>query len=433
MGTIHRREESVSTLTTLFLSVVTTVFLFQTLLENYIYASSYLDEALAALFVGFFVLYLLIDMEIRTSELVICLMVVLVTAAGLYGNMRFRIQEYKAAILLDIVSHFKFAAIYLGTAAVVRVRRIDWRGVIRVPAVLAKIYLTILFSFGVLNLLTDIGMHAEYRYGLRTYAFIFGTPGIVTNTVLYIIMVLLMESAVQEERSNRVFLLMAIAVLVFVVKSRSLILAATAALLFESLLIERKQSMRFRLGAVAAAGAVIGLPQFREYFVSGVKAMEGKAPRLLFFENGVQLFKDYFPFGTGFGTFGSSSAASYYSQLYYVMGFDAITGMQPENTKYLNDTFWPMIFGQLGLVGTIPFVILLFMVFAGIYRSGRRSRNPYIMFAVYLYIVNVLFSSIQSAYPSNNSMVMLTFIVTLMSRYEGRDSMPQSREVPHGH
>ena len=419
MGTIHRREEEISSLTTAFLSIVATVFLFQTLLENYIYSSSYLDEGLSALFVAFFALCLLIDMEIRSDDLIICVMVVLVAAAGLYGNMRFGIQENRTAILLDLVSHFKFAAIYLGTAAVVRVRRINWRGVIRVPAMLARIYVTGLFSFGVLNLFADIGMHAEYRYGLRTYAFIFGTPGIVTNTVLYIMMLLLMESAVCGERSNRWFLIMAIATLLFVVKSRSLILAATAALLGESFLIEGRTVMRYRLGGIAVVAGAIGLPQFKEYFVSGAKAVQGKAPRLLFFEGGVQLFREYFPFGTGFGTFGSSSAAAYYSQLYYEMGFDAITGMQPDNTKYLNDTFWPMIFAQQGLVGTIHYVILLFMVFRGFYRAGKESGSLPIRFAVYLYIINVLVSSVQSAYPSNNSMVMLTFIVTLMSLYRG--------------
>ena len=419
MGTIHRREEEVSSLTTMFLSVAATLFLFQTLLENYIYSTSYLDEALAALFMGVFALYLLIDMEIRSDDLIICVMVVLTAAAGLYGNMRFGIQENRTAILLDIVSHFKFAAIYLGTAAVVRVRRINWRAVIRVPAMLAKIYMTVLFSFGVLNLLADIGMHAEYRYGLRTYAFIFGTPGIVTNTVLYIMMLLLMESAVCGDRSNRWFLLMAIATLLFVVKSRSLILAAAAALLYESFLIEGRTVMRYRLGGIAAAAGAIGLPQFKEYFVSGAKAVQGKAPRLLFLEGGVQLFREHFPFGTGFGTFGSSSAAAYYSQLYYEMGFDKITGMQPNNTKYLNDTFWPMIFAQLGFVGTIPFVILLLMVFRGFYRAGKESGSLPIRFAVYLYIINVLVSSVQSAYPSNNSMVMLTFIVTLISMYRG--------------
>ena len=59
------------------------------------------------------------------------------------------------------------------------------------------------------------------------------------------------------------------------------------------------------------------------------------------------------------------------------------------------------------------------MVFRGVYRAGKESGSLPIRFAVYLYIINVLVSSVQSAYPSNNSMVMLTFIVTLMSMYRG--------------
>ena len=88
--------------------------------------------------------------------------------------------------------------------------------------------------------------------------------------------------------------------------------------------------------------------------------------------------------------------------------------MQPDNTKFLNDTFWPMIFAQLGLLGTIPYVALLLFILYEICRKGRETGNGYIMLAVYMYAINVLFSSIQSSYPGNNSMVMLTFLATLI-------------------
>ena len=53
------------------LSLLTTVFLFQTLLENYFYKASYIDEAVAALFLGYFVLDLLMSAEIRMEDLLI--------------------------------------------------------------------------------------------------------------------------------------------------------------------------------------------------------------------------------------------------------------------------------------------------------------------------------------------------------------------------
>ena len=423
--------------TTWLLSAIMTLFLFQTLLENYFSQASYIDEGLAALFCGVFVLDLIVSGEARIREIGICFLILWATAAGLYGNWKFGIQDVNSAIYLDIVSHFKYALLYLGVTSAARKRHWNIEEAARIPVLLAKGYLIVLFVFGVLNIFVDLGMYGEIRYGLRNYSFVFGTPGIVTNTVLYIIMLLLLDSALHEGRSNKSFLLMAIAVLIMVIKSRSLILAATALVLFESFVLEKKQDMRFRMLGIATIGGFIGYPQYQNYFVNGVTANRGTAPRQLFWQGGLRLFQEYFPYGTGFGTFGSSTAATNYSQLYYILEFNTVAGMQPTNTKYLNDTFWPMIFTQLGLFGMIPYILLMIIIFYDIYRNAKRSGNLYIRFAAYLYIANVLFSSIQSSYPCNNSMVMMTFIVTLMPycvRWErDRIGMEAKPEVQHGY
>jgi hypothetical protein len=423
--------------TTWLLSAIMTLFLFQTLLENYFSQASYIDEGLAALFCGVFVLDLIVSGEARIREIGICFLILWATAAGLYGNWKFGIQDVNSAIYLDIVSHFKYALLYLGVTSAARKRHWNIEEAARIPVLLAKGYLIVLFVFGVLNIFVDLGMYGEIRYGLRNYSFVFGTPGIVTNTVLYIIMLLLLDSALHEGRSNKSFLLMAIAVLIMVIKSRSLILAATALVLFESFVLEKKQDMRFRMLGIAIIGGFIGYPQYQNYFVNGVTANRGTAPRQLFWQGGLRLFQEYFPYGTGFGTFGSSTAATNYSQLYYILEFNTVAGMQPTNTKYLNDTFWPMIFTQLGLFGMIPYILLMIIIFYDIYRNAKRSGNLYIRFAAYLYIANVLFSSIQSSYPCNNSMVMMTFIVTLMPycvRWErDRIGMEAKPEVQHGY
>ena len=62
----------------------------------------------------------------------------------------------------------------------------------------------------------------------------------------------------------------------------------------------------------------------------------------------------------------------------------------------------------------LAIVALLLFILYEICRKGKETGNGHIMLAVYMYAINVLFSSIQSSYPGNNSMVMLTFIATLM-------------------
>ena len=363
MRTDNRIDAQTGIGTTGLLSAIMTLFLFQTLLENYFSQASYIDEGLAALFFGVFVLDLIVSGEARIRELAVCFLILWATAAGLYGNWKFGIQDTNSAIYLDIISHFKYAMLYLGVTSAVRKRRWNVAEAARIPVLLAKGYLIVLFVFGVLNIFVDLGMYGEIRYGLRNYSFVFGTPGIVTNTVLYIIMLLLLDSALHEGRPNKSFLLMAIAVLIMVIKSRSLILAATALILFESFVLEKKQDMRLRILGIAIIGGLIGYPQYQNYFVNGVTANRGTAPRQLFWQGGLRLFQEYFPYGTGFGTFGSSTAATNYSQLYYILEFNTVTGMQPTNTKYLNDTFWPMIFTQLGLIGMIPYILLMIIIF----------------------------------------------------------------------
>ena len=57
------------------LCVIVLIFLFQTLLENYFYKASYIDEAIAALFFGYFVLEVLVSAEIRAEDLFLCFLI----------------------------------------------------------------------------------------------------------------------------------------------------------------------------------------------------------------------------------------------------------------------------------------------------------------------------------------------------------------------
>ena len=419
------------------LCVIVLIFLFQTLLENYFYKASYIDEAIAALFFGYFVLEVLVSAEIRAEDLFLCFLMLMMTLSGLYGNIHLGIQKSTSAIIIDIVSHIKFVALILGVSAFCRVNRVDYRSVIKLPVLLGKVYLLVLLFFAMLNLLKDIGMHAEYRYGIRVFSFIFGTPGIVTNLVLFIIMLLLMERALDPSKKNLFFLAVAELLLILVIKSRSLILAAFFLMLYESLVIETKKSMVTRAGLIGIVAVIIGFPQFLKYFVNGEKANLGTAPRLLFLQGGIQLFKQYFPFGSGFGTFGSSTAATHYSDLYYMMGFDKVAGMSPENPVYLNDTFWGMIFGQLGFLGTVFYALMLGGALWILYQRARKTSNRYIRLAALFYAANALMSSIQSNYPGNNSMVMLTFLVTMMpyaaAPAEQEKSVAVRREILNGY
>ncbi|WP_207453798.1 hypothetical protein [Desertivibrio insolitus] len=68
---------------------------------------------------------------------------------------------------------------------------------------------------------------------------------------------------------------------------------------------------------------------------------------------------DYFPFGAGFGRYGSRTAAVNYSNEYLRLGFHTVHGLGfTEGTgNFLTDTSWPAILGEAGVFGAAFFVL----------------------------------------------------------------------------
>lgn len=93
------------------------------------------------------------------------------------------------------------------------------------------------------------------------------------------------------------------------------------------------------------------------------------APRYLFLSNSFSLANKYFPFGVGFGLFGSTIAERYYSPVYYDLGFNEIWGVMPG--QFLNDTFYPTILGELGYFGLLIYMLFLLSCYKNI--SGVKN------------------------------------------------------------
>lgn len=105
---------------------------------------------------------------------------------------------------------------------------------------------------------------------------------------------------------------------------------------------------------------------YNEYFVN-----PGAIARVRLTVDSIGIAFDRFPFGAGFGRFGSAAARADYSPEYYPLGYASIWGLGPteETGKFLTDTFWPSVVGESGWIGTLAFLLGLYAIF----RSGARS------------------------------------------------------------
>jgi hypothetical protein len=91
----------------------------------------------------------------------------------------------------------------------------------------------------------------------------------------------------------------------------------------------------------------------------------------------VDVAAGYFPFGAGFGRYGSFTASVNYSPEYISRGFDHIYGLgRGEDGPFLNDTQWPAIIGETGWIGTASFVGGIVCVFLSLFRSTSDNEEP---------------------------------------------------------
>lgn len=110
---------------------------------------------------------------------------------------------------------------------------------------------------------------------------------------------------------------------------------------------------------LAALGTVVIFftwTKFNAYYVEGFQEEAQAMARPATYETGMTImFKDYIPFGSGLGSFGTAAAAKEYSPLYYKYNLNEIWGLDPTYPMFLADAFYPTL-AEYGIVGLFFFL-----------------------------------------------------------------------------
>ena len=124
-----------------------------------------------------------------------------------------------------------------------------------------------------------------------------------------------------------------------------------------------KQKLNFKSPKTVAIFAMIAAVilyitwfKFEAYYVTGMSGNVGRMARPESFKVAFgKIIWEYFPFGSGFGTFGVAAVVKYYSPLYYKYNLNTIWGLSPDWPAFLADAFYPTL-AQFGVVGIGLFI-----------------------------------------------------------------------------
>lgn len=140
--------------------------------------------------------------------------------------------------------------------------------------------------------------------------------------------------------------------------------------------------------SVLTVGALIENIQQNVSYFMGVDIEEHV--RLIMYFASLQIAIDYFPLGSGAGSFGSlASITNYFSSLYDLYGVSIVPTNSIEavenGTHTLLDTYWPHIIAESGAIGTILFLYLFSMpIRYSIFAYKKFNLQPEIKFCAFI-------------------------------------------------
>lgn len=335
------------------------LIVFQMVLENYIDLIKYFDELMA---ISFFVVGVVAkcsnkNFEIKRWELIIAICTILYLCIGFMSSLIYEYQNIVICIKAMFVA-VKWFMLFEGTYLVSKAFSIDN---------ICKININILKILVVIFFLWNIGCYIN-----NSIFFSFATFDLTAKSVLLIIL-FVCNTTISDTKKIPYMLLL----LILLIASRAAKGYAICAITIVVYVCIIKGKRHINIGGMAVVGVLAILCAWQDiefYYLNGAKKGFARATMLI---TSIQIANDYFPFGTGFGTFGSYFSALYYSPVFYLYGLDNHLELGETRRVFINDAYLPILFAETGWIGSLLIGIILFTLLYYTNKMYKYSFNLY--------------------------------------------------------
>lgn len=384
--------------------------LFENCFKRFVPFVSYFDEILTIILLslaflkfigkkrGIIYKKIFLDTELKSVKFWIIAILI-----GIISTVTFKLQINSEAVYKDILAMSKFVICYI--SAIYLSNTLNKEKLLHYVSKISKIFIIIIFFSGVISLFVDIGLSRnEYRYGIRVFRFLFTHPTFMVSSIV------VMLAVIQAKSKNiiNIYSLQALAVLIMSMRNKAFVVVI-AFIVFaiinkfknENLKNQWKYTVFIILGSL-----YVSYDKIMQYISWGINAA-----RPALYIVGYQIAKDYFPFGSGFGTFGTFLSGEYYSPLYFEYGINDVSGIQENDYSYIADTFFPGVYAQFGFLGAIFFIGSIILILMSSIKRYRDKNQTNI--SVYLLIIYIFAASTAESFLTNTTGCVYALILAL--------------------
>lgn len=366
------------------------IFLFMQVIEYVAYVSNifkFIDEIVSML--GILLIFLAIRYNkaiFSKKEMYILSSLSFIVFIGLLSNIIFEYQPLKVAsvdvlIVCKFVFGYFFSRILLVSEDLEKIKR---------PIIKCTKYI-IIITFGclILNMFVNIFPVGGKRFIVHTQQLFFNHPTYLSSFCVMLIALLVGLT----NKLSLPYIIMCLVLLYTTNRVKAFGFAVACVFLIIYWLKEKRIS-KFTIIAVVAIMIAISYQQISYYYLDN-----DSFARSVLSVSSVKIANDHFPLGSGFATFASYTSGKYYSPVYRKYRIDMVYGLAKDSKySFISDTFWPMIIGQFGWVGTLFFTSILICFYYLIRKLNNNYYYSSLILLTYLLISSTSESSFAQPY-----------------------------------
>lgn len=334
---------------------------------------------------------------------------------GLIPTFLYRIQTDNIVLIKDVVLFSKFFVGITLSKFIINDRKKN--ALVKAVKKPTKILIIIIFICGILNIFVDLHMGGEIRHGLRCFQFYYTHYTFLVASTIFMLSIMLYKNSFYNKYS-----IMCLLILLFTLRSKAIVFV----LIYVVLSIYKKKNINLNFRNCIALGMVsfwAVSDKISDYISWGVYNLRTGLHIV-----GFAIACDYFPWGSGLGTFGSNLSFLAKSSLYSKYGLNHSQAMGDDvEGAFISDTFWPYVYGQFGFVGFVIYLLMLIIMFRSL--NNRRTDSDYFYPALLLLLYLVIGSFAEATFTNQTGIFAAMFINLFLYRKDAKKTNHIYRHV----
>ena len=401
-------------------SILYLVFFYDLLAEQL----GFFDEFLALIAIFYIVSISLFSYKIRLykNEIIVAQLLFFILILGFISNFTSFLKGNKTdiqAIVGDVITFYKAFVVYF--ALRITSYKFDSLKIVnnvsRVTKWLFYIVLVVLLFDVILKIFPQ-----PPRYGIHSFELFFEHPSRYSFVFAFTFIVLYYKYVKNDKFFLLFILFMGLTSLR--VKYFGFTLISFFLLFYRDIISKISPKVFFSLIVVFfVALAFVFQEQLVMYF--SLERIKMGWSRGIILVTSFDIANDFFPIGTGFGTYSCYFSGKYYSWVYEMYGIDHVWGISKFYWGFVSDQFWPMVLGQFGYFGLLAYAIVIYqyiLLFLKHIKNPITRDNRLFMIMSLLGMFLLLIDSSSDAIFTQNRAVVLFMLFALFINVQTNSS-----------